>query len=585
MQKILDIHNIYITFAPQNKQKNRKRMKKRLFCVTCVISIMLLGATSTAHATYRLKRVTTLTTDGLYVFEQCGQVMTNSINTKNQLLTTGSFNTTGLSGSETYVWELRSGSGGYKMYNSHAQNNYHLTGSNTFSWDNSSNATVWSFTLQSDGTFTIKNGTLYLSYYDVDNYKYKVYEMPAKYAHPHSIIVYQLIEEAKTSPALSFDKKMVKFYQGESYTLPVLSKATGHDGEIIYSSSNEQVATVNATTGEVEIVGTGRTLITASTTATDTYDEGEAVYSLVVMGGNGTAEHPYLADDFFTGYTPNYGGNKYVKGYLAGYYTSEPSFSTTATDNDNVALCSSLTEVSVNNTIPICIDDAGLSSSFGLKAHPELLNHEVLIKGQLGTYYQKTTISSASAITVTACPVNITDAKYATYHTAYKLDYSGTAVTPYTAALSGSNIVLTPVSDGIVPANKGIILYSETTGMQSIPVTSASATIDDTGLKISDGATAVGDHIYVLGKKNDIVGFYRWASGSSLSAGRVYLDGSGASAPDFLEFIINDTDLSGIHATTVEPTPCTRYYDLQGRCTTTPRHGVYITNGKKVVVR
>ena len=224
-------------------------------------------------------------------------------------------------------------------------------------------------------------------------------------------------------------------------------------------------------------------------------------------------------------------------------------------------------------------------SSFGLQAHPELLNHEVLIKGPLGTYYQKTTISSASTISITACPVNITDAKYATYHTDYKLDYSGTDVTPYTAALSGSNIVLTPVSDGIVPAEKGIILYSETTGLQAIPVTSASATIDNTGLKISDGETAKDANIYVLGKKNDIVGFYRWASASSLSAGRVYLDGSGANAPDFLEFIFNDIDPSSIHATTAEPTPNTRYYDLQGRCITTPRHGVYITNGKKVVIK
>ena len=378
---------------------------------------------------------------------------------------------------------------------------------------------------------------------------------------------------------------MVKFYQGESYTLPVLSKAAGHDGVVTYSSSNEQVATVNATTGEVDIVGLGRTLITAYTAATDTYDEGEAVYSLVVMGGNGTVDHPYLVDDFFTGYTPNYGENKYVKGYLAGYYTSEPSFSTTATGNDNVVLCGSLNGASLNNTIPICLKDAGLSSSFGLNSHPELLNHEVLIKGQLGTYYQKTTISSASTISITACPVNITDAKYATYHTDYKLDYSGTDVTPYTAALSGSNIVLTPVSDGIVPAEKGIILYSETTGLQAIPVTSASATIDNTGLKISDGETAKDANIYVLGKKNDIVGFYRWASASSLSAGRVYLDGSGANAPDFLEFIFNDIDPSSIHATTAEPTPNTRYYDLQGRCITTPRHGVYITNGKKVVIK
>ena len=559
--------------------------------MTCVISFMLLGAISTAHATtYRLKRVTALTTDEKYVFEQCGQVMSNSIS-KKSLQTTSSFKTTGLTGNEAYVWELRSVSGGYKMFNDQAGSDKYLTyDSSDLSWTKSSGGTVWSFTLQSDGTFfikTIKNDTRYLSYYDVTDYRYKAYVTAEMYANPHSIIVYQLIEEAKTSPALCFDKKMVKFYQGESYTLPVLSKADGHDGVITYSSSNEQVATVNATTGEVEIVGTGRTLITAYTAATATYDEGEAVYSLIVTGGNGTADHPYLVDDFFMGITTSYKGNQYVKGYLAGYYSSG-AFSTTATGNDNVALCGSLSEASINNTIPIFLENEenpALGSSFGLNAHPELMGYEVLVKGDIGLYDLKMGFSKTTAITVTACPVNITDAKYATYHTTYKLDYSGTDITPYTAALSGSNIVLTPVSDGIVPADKGIILYSETTGMQPIPVTSASATIDDTGLKISDGETAMSEHLYVLGKKNDIVGFYRWASASSLSAGRVYLDGSGTNAPDFLEFIFNDIDLSGIHATTVEQAPHTRYYDLQGRSTTTPRHGVYITNGKKVVVK
>lgn len=563
-------------------------MTNRFLYMTYVISFMFLGASSTAHATtYRLKRVTALTTYEKYVFEQCGHVMSNSISS-NCLQTTSSFNTTGLTGNEAYVWELRSSSKGYKMYNSQAGSDKFLANSSSTSLSWTSSNFVWSFTLQSDGTFSIKNGSHYLSYSDVTNYNYRAYDTADMYAYPHSITVYQLIEETKTSPALCFDKKMVKFYQGESYTLPVLRKADGHDGVITYSSSNEQVATVNATTGEVEIVGTGRTLITASTAATATYDEGEAVYSLVVMGGNGTAEHPYIVDDFFMGYTSSYNGNQYVKGYLAGYYSKGAIFSTTATSNDNVALCGSLSEASINNTIPICLEGdvhAALRSSFGLNTHPELMGCEVIVKGRTGIYYSKTTISTTETITVTACPVNITDAKYATYHTTYKLDYSGTDVTPYTAALSGSNIVLTPVSDGIVPADKGIILYSETTGMQPIPVTSASATIDDTGLKISDGETAMGEHLYVLGKKNDIVGFYRWASASSLSAGRVYLDGSGTNAPDFLEFIFNDIDLSGIHATTVEQTPHTRYYDLQGRSTTTPRHGVYITNGKKVIVK
>lgn len=55
------------------------------------------------------------------------------------------------------------------------------------------------------------------------------------------------------------------------------------DGTVTYESSNEAVATVNATTGEVTIVGPGETTITATASNSDTYAyETPATYTLTV---------------------------------------------------------------------------------------------------------------------------------------------------------------------------------------------------------------------------------------------------------------------------------------------------------------
>lgn len=54
------------------------------------------------------------------------------------------------------------------------------------------------------------------------------------------------------------------------------------DGKITYDSSNPAVATVDETTGEVSIIGGGKTTITATAAETDTHNEAVAAYTLIV---------------------------------------------------------------------------------------------------------------------------------------------------------------------------------------------------------------------------------------------------------------------------------------------------------------
>ena len=84
----------------------------------------------------------------------------------------------------------------------------------------------------------------------------------------------------KESSGLAFPEDAYSVVFGDTFTAPILSKAT--DGEITYSSSNEEVATV-ADNGEVTILAPGTTVITANSAETDSYYAGEASYTLSVM--------------------------------------------------------------------------------------------------------------------------------------------------------------------------------------------------------------------------------------------------------------------------------------------------------------
>ncbi len=69
-------------------------------------------------------------------------------------------------------------------------------------------------------------------------------------------------------------------YLGQSFDAP---KVEGAMTSVTYTSSNTEVATVDATTGDVTLVGPGSTVITATAVADNTYKSGSASYNLTVI--------------------------------------------------------------------------------------------------------------------------------------------------------------------------------------------------------------------------------------------------------------------------------------------------------------
>lgn len=89
----------------------------------------------------------------------------------------------------------------------------------------------------------------------------------------------------KKSTSVTFSSKDLTIYKDKEYSLPTVS-VTLENGETIpnaelsYSSSNEKVASVNESTGEITLKEFGTTIITAKYAGSDSYNESEGSYTL-----------------------------------------------------------------------------------------------------------------------------------------------------------------------------------------------------------------------------------------------------------------------------------------------------------------
>ena len=229
----------------------------------------------------------------------------------------------------------------------------------------------------------------------------------------------------------------------------------------------------------------------------------------------------------------------------------------------------------------------------------------------LGTKYSTGYITASAGariwdITVAYIPtdfaVSVGDVKYATFSDHLSRDFSGTGITPYTAKVDEDKVVLTKVADGIVPANTGVILYSESGAVdKNIPFTKAAATTDfsenelvgvnvDTTVKYNPES---GVYNYILQKSGSSIVFNKATStGAKLRAHRAYLSTTYnvASAPA-LEVVIGgengDDNTTGIsEKVTVDSSEASApVYNLNGQRVSQPTKGLYIVNGKKVILK
>ena len=161
---------------------------------------------------------------------------------------------------------------------------------------------------------------------------------------------------------------------------------------------------------------------------------------------------------------------------------------------------------------------------------------------------------------------------------------SGTRVFAVNLDTSKDEITMIEITDGIIKSSEGVVLKSTSSSIALTP-TFLSSDYSDNSLKgtttIIWTSTSVANDYYVLNKGTKGIGFYKLKTGGSIGANKAYLTYS-AGAREFIGFG-NTTSIQAID--NGQLTIDNVVYDLQGRRVSQPTKGLYIVNGKKVVVK
>lgn len=106
---------------------------------------------------------------------------------------------------------------------------------------------------------------------------------------------YEII--VKGAPALSFPETSYTVEMGDVFSTPKL-EGLPEGVTSAYTSSNKEVATVDAATGEVKIVGVGTTTITVTSPETDIYEGATTSYELNVKAGIYKVEFDFTSNNW-----------------------------------------------------------------------------------------------------------------------------------------------------------------------------------------------------------------------------------------------------------------------------------------------
>lgn len=190
--------------------------------------------------------------------------------------------------------------------------------------------------------------------------------------------------------------------------------------------------------------------------------------------------------------------------------------------------------------------------------------------------------------------VEIGAAGLATYTPDRVLNFSeATKIAAYKASVDGETVNLTQVNT--VAKGEGVLIRSIDGGATSEDITvirSADAAADNAFIgtleDIASLASVTGENgeytNYILNNGAQGVGFYL-ANDKKVATGKAYLQINTASGakPSFIGFGDDTTGINGI--TTVEKTGDNVFYNVNGQRVANPGKGLYILNGKKVIIK
>lgn len=205
---------------------------------------------------------------------------------------------------------------------------------------------------------------------------------------------------------LSFDSTEKSANLGEDFTEPILSGAMT---TVEYSSSDENVATVNPENGEVTLVGAGETTITATAEATEDYFSATASYTLTVIDPNAAVDYTTLntSDETLLSTVGGTSASK-AKVKVDGHEYDAIKLGATKTAGAwKVTVLAGTTKLHLHlagwngETVKVSVSGATVdNSSLSVTSDPGIANNSPFtLKKSSSTFYHELTLSNVTAAT------------------------------------------------------------------------------------------------------------------------------------------------------------------------------------------
>ena len=395
-------------------------------------------------------------------------------------------------------------------------------------------------------------------------------------------------------------------YSETPYNLPTLSNP--HSLAVTYDSSDKSIATLDAE-GNVTIKNvTGSTTISASTEGDATYAAGTVSYTLnvtrKVIIEDGVFDFS-LGSDYGSGVA---NGNDIIanesKTWTAGNIVMTVANRFAWATSNQLKLYKAVTGVEAGEITITCpagkaitqIDFTGPYTGTGALSNiaANTGNYTVTSSSAIWTGASQSVSFTASnstyinTITVTygtTVPVTLNTSGYATFAANTPLDFSDDSefsAWQITGANSTSGLITFSQIPGAVAAGTGVLLKGEASATVNIPVAATGTDLSSTNKLegITEATPVTADQYY--GLLDD--GFVKVNAGT-VPAGKALLPASLVDGASRLTFVFEGeaTGVQELKSSRIEG--LNSCYDLQGRRVSQPTRGLYIQNGRKVLVK
>lgn len=419
---------------------------------------------------------------------------------------------------------------------------------------------------------------------------------------------YEII--VKGAPSLSFPEKSYTVEMGDAFSEPTL-QGLPTDVTAKYSSSNADVATVDESTGKVQIVGVGTTTIKAVSEAKDVYEAAEASYVLTVKPAS-----KKIVDIVFSKYGyQNAGAVEAVEvdGVKVSFLKNGGKNPSKWYDADNSVHVYKNNKILIEANAPIysvqfilgksnIITDCTTSDGEYTKGYWSFSNVETnsayLVNNGNAAFVEKIIVTTKLPTSVGTISIAAPEGFGTYYNSNSYILPKGLTAFGYKEANTDGTLVKTDEFTGgdVVPANAALVVKGNTGDYECYATDQvATKTLEGNLLKGVAKATTIekteGFKRYVLTTVNGVLGFYQTKSGNiKVPANRAYLELTKAQA-QAVSFFQLDGETTGIENATVTTKEAPKaIYTLSGvrlKATTTQGlpAGAYVVNGKVVIVK